>query len=404
MTRPLSLDQPFIILLVACALRGLWAWAVPLEPVSDAVLYDAFARSLATGQGYAFPDGKLTLYWPVGASALYAAVYAVFGLHHGALVAFNLLVGGAVVALTWWLAWQVTGTARVAAWAAWAMALWPGLIQYTTILASELLFIALVLLALNALMAARWPLAWRGTVFGLAIVGASLVRPVALPLIVLLPLALGLQPGQRRAALGLLLASLLSATCMLGPWAARNHALTGHAVLVSANGGANLWMGNNPQSEGGYMPLLPGPYANEVERDRYHGDLAKAYIAQHPWRYLQLCGQRFVTTFGRETIGVVWNQAGLERRWGSRVLQPLKALSSAYWLLAFCLSLAGVAMWLKARPMALLAPWMLTAGLMLIVPVLTVAQDRYHLPLAPFVALGAAWCLHVLAARRALRT
>lgn len=402
-SRPGAWTSPWLILLVAFALRALWAAAVPIEPLSDAVLYDAFARSIASGQGYAFPDGQLTLYWPVGAPALYAAVYGLFGPQHGALLGLNLLLGTAAVGLTSLLARRVSGSVVVAALAGWLMALWPGLIQYTTVLASELPFIVLLLLALQALLAERWPAWARALGFGLAICGASFVRPVALPLIVLLPLALMLQAGQRRAAVWILLGTLLVALATIGPWAARNQRLTGHAVLISANGGANLWMGNNPQSDGGYMPLLPGAYANEVERDRFHGQLARRYIAEHPGRYLQLCVKRFITTYGRETIGVVWNQKGLERRWGSRVLTPLKALASGYWLAVFALAWAGVGLTLRRRPGAVLSPWLLTAGLMLLVPILTVSQDRYHLPLAPFVALAAAIALNTWAEARARR-
>ena len=236
--RPGRWTSPWTILLVAFVLRALWALAVPIEPISDAVLYDAFARSIATGQGYAFPDGKLTLYWPVGAPALYAAVYGLFGLHHGALLGLNLLLGTAAVGLVGVLARQVTGSVVVAALAAWLMALWPGLIQYTTLLASELPFIVLLLLALTALLAEPWPTWLRAGLFGLAICGASFVRPVALPLIVLLPLALGLRAGQRRPALWILLGTLLVSAATIGPWAARNQRLTGHALIEGKRRGA----------------------------------------------------------------------------------------------------------------------------------------------------------------------
>ncbi len=65
----------------ALAVRLLWAACVPVDPVSDGVLYDAFARSMVEGHGYAFADGTLTEYWPVGTSAVYALLYYIFGIH-----------------------------------------------------------------------------------------------------------------------------------------------------------------------------------------------------------------------------------------------------------------------------------------------------------------------------------
>ena len=55
---------------------------------------------------------------------------------------------------------------------------------------------------------------------------------------------------------------------VLSPWTLRNKAVLGKAYLVSSNFSANLWMGNNPESTGGYMPTPPEVKAmSEVERE-----------------------------------------------------------------------------------------------------------------------------------------
>ena len=48
-------------------------------------------------------------------------------------------------------------------------------------------------------------------------------------------------------------AAAIAAT--IAPWSIRNNAVFGEFVLLSTNGGPNLWMGNNPDSTGFYMPL-----------------------------------------------------------------------------------------------------------------------------------------------------
>ncbi|MBC8057609.1 MAG: glycosyltransferase family 39 protein, partial [Rhizobiales bacterium] len=138
----------WLIVGVALLLRLVWAVLVPVEPLSDSYLYDGFAKNIAFGKGYAFPGGDLTVYWPVGASAVFAAIYKVFGTGDLPSALFLALLGAATVWMTWRLARRYSGPVAAGV-AAWFVALWPVLIEFTTILASELMFVALVLAALN---------------------------------------------------------------------------------------------------------------------------------------------------------------------------------------------------------------------------------------------------------------
>jgi len=136
-----------VVLAVAFLLRLAWAALIPVLPVSDGVVYDQFALSIANGQGYAYPDGSLTVFWPVGTSAIYALLYRLFGHDLSVIAGFNVVLGVSIVWLTHRLAIRYFN-APVAVMAAWAIAIWPVLIQFTTVLASELPFIVLLLSAL----------------------------------------------------------------------------------------------------------------------------------------------------------------------------------------------------------------------------------------------------------------
>jgi len=385
--------RPWTIVAVALLLRLAWAALVPVEPISDSVLYDAFARSIAEGRGYAYPNGgPLTVYWPVGTSAVYAVLYTLFGTGSWVVPAFQALLGALIVGLTWRLGARFLDR-RVAAWAAWLVALWPLLIQFTTILASELLFIALLLAALECWSSRRLGDLWRAVLWGACIAGATYVRPTAWPLLVVFPLLAWFVDRRARPALLVLVVSSLTAGILFAPWVMRNHNLFGQFVLVAANGGTNLWMGNNPASNGGYMDLPPTPTLNEVERDRHFSREAIAFIKAEPLAYLRLSVRRSVSTYDRESIGVVWNQTGLERRFGSGVLMPLKALSSAFWWGVLLLGLAGVVRALRQRRARALWPLLAALVFFVVVPILTVAQDRYHVPIDPLLALFAAFTL-----------
>ena len=157
--------RPSIIMAGALLIRVVWTACVPVVPVSDGVLYDAFAQSMVAGHGYAFADGTMTEYWPFGTSAIYALLYYIFGVHTWVVPDFQALLGTTIVGLTWRLSYNALGP-KVAALAAWLTAGWPLLVEFTTIYASELLFIALVLTALNIWIWRRLPFAVRMIFWG----------------------------------------------------------------------------------------------------------------------------------------------------------------------------------------------------------------------------------------------
>ena len=242
-SRPTYWSRPSVIIGAALLLRLAWAACVPAEPVSDGVLYDAFAQSIAAGHGYAYPDGTMTEYWPVGTSAIYSLIYRALGTGPWVIPVFQALLGAYIVGLTWKIARPALGP-TVAAVAAWLTAAWPLLIEFTTVFASELLFIALVLTALNVWISRRLPFTLRMVLWGASIAAATYVRPTALPLLIIFPAIQWIADRNWRALIMGTALAALTASLIFAPWAYRSVVLFDRFVLVSANGGVNLWMGD----------------------------------------------------------------------------------------------------------------------------------------------------------------
>lgn len=382
-----------LILILAACLRIVWAVAVPVNPVSDCMIYDWFARSLVAGHGYGFGPGDLNAFWSPGIAFALAGFYIVFGEGGLAVVLLNLIVALGSIALVWDLGRRWFGPFAGTAGAA-MLALWPSQIQFTTIPASEWLFNLLVLLAVWL-----WTLA-DGAVrrslllaigVGVVLAAATFTRPLALLLPPLLLAERLVRTRQWSRSMAMAAIAMAITIGLLIPWGLRNQREFGQFVLVSANSGANLWMGNNPNSQGKYMDRPPAASGmNQVEWDRELGRRAVAFIQQNPGQFAALCLRRIVILHDRETIGVAWNRPALETRFGTSILRPLKAVSSLYWYAALAGGIAGMVVLLRRdRWRTLVAPPVLLLwGYFIGVHVVIVGMDRYHFPAIPWIAMA----------------
>jgi 4-amino-4-deoxy-L-arabinose transferase-like glycosyltransferase len=378
---------------LAILLRIIWAYFVPIVPVSDSFLYDAFAKSIASGNGYAFPEGNLTVYWPVGTSAIYALLYKCFGFSYLPILIFNIMIGVSIVWLTYAICLRYLNQST-AILSALLVALWPILIEFTTILASELVFIFLILSALYAWDSKNIQPILRAMIWGALICAATYVRPTALALIVLLPILELFAKGTLRQSFLSLSIAVITAAILFTPWVYRNHNVFGEYVLVSANGGANLWMGNHAGSTGGYAELPDLAFDNEVERDKHFKKEAIDFITHNPVDYLKLAFKRAIITYKAETIGIVWN--GAFEKLNETTLLTMKIVSTLYWWLMLLLTSIGIYQILKKRELNIFHMLMVVPGFFFAFPILTVAQDRYHLPINPFMAMIAGYAIYTL--------
>lgn len=380
------------VLFLAILLRVLWACLVAVDPVADSVVYDRFAQSIASGSGYAWPSGDMTVYWPVGTSAIYGLVYYLFGHSYCAVTVLNFVIGIMIVVLTYGVTKQYLSE-KVASIAALLVATWPILIQFTTIHASELFFIFLVLAALYTWGNERIPPIIRAIIWGALICCATYIRPTALPFLGILPILQWFKKEPISTCLTAFVAATLTAAILFSPWVYRNYQHFGQFVLVSANGGANLWMGNHEGSNGGYVPLPTLDFENEVVRDQYYKKEAIHFIKTHPLQYLKLTVFRAYITYKAETIGIVWN-GDLYKKMDDKPILILKLISTIYWWAMLIIAAIGLYQLLRKRELSIFSALPVTFGFFFVFPLLTVAQDRYHLPVDPFLAMFAAYAIH----------
>ncbi len=255
--------------------------------------------------------------------------------------------------------------------------------------------LALFLVALLLLLLARAQPRWMavGATLGLL----ALTRENALVWVPVV--ALCLQPRRRliNAALyglGLLLT--------LGLVVARNHHVSGEWLLTTSNLGTNLYIGNGPEADGSYVPLLPGRGNARFEREdatalaehaegrkltpgevsTHWRSLVFKQIAAQPGRWLWLMLKKVVY------VGNAYELPDTEDLYfGARWSWLLRALDSI-WHFGVLLPLAAVGLLVVKKRWS----WILAALAVSLAASVTAffVLARYRLPLVPVLTLLAA--------------
>jgi 4-amino-4-deoxy-L-arabinose transferase-like glycosyltransferase len=298
-----------VLLVLAVALRVLfWLEIVGLHaPLrGDEIDYDRIARSLASGSGFAREEGVPTASRPPLYPVVLAGIYRIFGPHAAAGRVFQILLGGATVALAYLLARRLVpeGAAQAAAVLA---AFAPPLVFISAYLLSENLYVVLLLSFLVVFSRSlETEITYRASVGGGILLGlASLERPNAFPFALFAAFAYllwGAGALRSRTAKTVVLVTALIA--VLAPWAVRNEAQLGKPVFFTTHGGITFYQGNNsivseePTYHGTVAPLeaLPGwddiKAKGEVAGDAEAWRLGKEFVRTHPRLALKMAGWR----------------------------------------------------------------------------------------------------------------
>jgi len=396
--RPGAIDARHLtwVLLLALGLRLVWAWWIPVIPVSDSNAYDTFARTLVEHGTFGWTAAEPTAFWPPGTTFIHAALYWAFGMNYLPIVAVNIGLSLGLIVICARLAARFWD-ARVAMLTAWILALWPTLVMYPTILASELPFLVLTLLSLDVWTNERLPPLHKGWMAGLLLGFAALVRPQALLLPLLFAfcaLASAEMTGAAiRSQLRLLIPAGIVMAIVIAPWTWRNHQLYGEPVPISTNGGITLWMGNTPGTDGRYM-AVPSEYdaLPENERARVLGQQAREYIRQDPVGFLVRAARKIGILYANESVGVGWNAEGIRQALGESWINVLKRLTQVTWALILALALVGfwAAVHRQGWLRTLASPITLSILYFTAIHGVVVSQDRYHLAFAGQMAMLAA--------------
>jgi hypothetical protein len=411
---PKRLDLPlaiglFLTTLIGLVVRLVWTQQVDTQPVADFAWYFDRAVELSRGMGY-HVDGKATAYWPAGYPLALAAVFKFFGAGVGVAKTFNLLLSLACVPLTQMLSMRLFGSRPAAILAGLIVAIHPSFVAYSSILASEPLYTALVLGGCLGLLSAetRW---WAYALSGGLLGAAALVRPQAIIIPILVMACAWLYDSATQKdfkfwrSLGI---AMLAAIVVMSPWLIRNQSVFGEFVFVSTNGGDNLLIGNHEGADGRYKNpdaagLERAEGMSEPARDKAARAAAFAYMTDHPLRTIRRWPRKLKLTFMTGTDAAYW---GFQKTAGELTIpgagsdkQQFKSFRRTsqdfvkwlMWALALGVVTAFAANWMK-RPgaafPALPIVMICYAGALGLV---FFGNPRFAFPVIPFIAMSAAY-------------
>lgn len=380
-------DRLFVVALVilAIAVRTAAVLLLAHEPVSDCVSYHDTAARLVGGAGFGPPS-----VFPPGIVFWLAGVYAITGIAVQHALLANALLGGVLTWLTYYVTQRVAPTA-VARLATVMVALFPSLVLsacaliYDPLLGCALL--AAVALFVRRADGARHPV-WYVVLIGAVCGVVCYVKPIGLLLPVVLGLAYWCRGARLRRALRntvLLFGGMVAA---VAPWIIRNSLYDGRFVGLTTTAGSGLWAANNPDATGLYMRVPPIPGMSAAEQDRYYWRAAWGFIFENPAQFAALALRKCAFMWGTSSTVMAFVSAD---RMDPRIEAALKVAINVAWTVVCAFFIfAALRGGLCRSPMVfwpLVALLAYTWGIHLFYE----AQSRYHLPVLPVLALGAAW-------------
>jgi 4-amino-4-deoxy-L-arabinose transferase-like glycosyltransferase len=391
-------EAKFLLLFVGVglALRLLWITFIPTQLYADWEWYDKLAYNMSQVWRYE-EDGAPTAYWPIGYPFFLATIYWIFGHSYFAVKFISVLLSMSICLFTYLAAKRIVGPlgARLSLV---ILALFPSQIFFTSILASEILFTAFLVLIIYLLVkrtdaSSIWNPVMVGVLAGLLI----LVRAVALffpLLIVFFYFKSDRSPVLvlRNAALTILVSYLT-----LSPWLLRNKLVMG-TFTVATSGGINLYIGNSPISSGGWVWRTENPFGaltapNEVENNRLGYRLATKFIADDPLGFVARGVKKEIYMFATDFAAIAkeLDLAAKARRVDEFVIFNL--VGQTYYLTVLVLSAGGFVLLLRERRKrnrgffllgAILAYWFAAHFVFF-------GTDRFHFPLVPIFCIFSSW-------------
>ena len=401
----------FIVLLVVAALipRLIWIYYIRTQPYSDFLHLHNYAVNASNGDFRGFVNFYAVFPFKMSFGLVLAGLYSVFGT--GLIVAklFNVIMSVALVFIVYAGAKMLYGN-KAARISGLLLAFWPAEIMYTSVIASEHLFLVLFTGATVLILKFIKKYTFKNyevtngnlilIAIGLLTALAQLIRPMAILLLPVFAVYILLFKRYRSdfpASFGLKIKSILlvlaSYYIVINLINLPVQSVTGVNVTKS-DSGFNLMIGTNQKSSG----MFNNEDFSIIERsnydiDRVHNEarrIAMDRIASDPFKLPGLFYRKIDKLWGNENYGYYWSttpigESGIENSVKAHP-RAFYGISQAFYILIIIMAICSCFYSLREKNYYALIILMIFGGIFLSYLLLEV-QSRYHLPVMPLLIM-----------------
>ncbi len=401
----------FLMILIVIALtpRLIWILNVNTQPYSDFLHMHNYGINASHGDFKGFVDFYAVFPFKIGFGLALAGLYSVFGPHLIAAKLCNVLLSLILVLIVYAGGKMLYGekAGRISALLA---ALWPADIMYTSVIASEHLFLVFFTGAVVLMLRFIKKYTYKNLEvtngnlllisIGLLTALAQLIRPMAMILLPVFAVFILLYKRYRAgaaASFGLKLKSIVFVT--LSYFIVINlvnlpvQKLTGIDITRS-DSGFNLMIGTNMKSNGMFnnddFSIIK---KNNFDINRVHSEarqIAMDRIKSEPQKLPGLFYRKINILWGNENYGYYWSTTPIEESSLGNIIKPhpraFYGVSQAFYILIVLMGVCSCLYSIKEKRYDALVILMIFGGIFISYLLLEV-QSRYHLPVMPLLIL-----------------
>lgn len=397
------------IILVGVVLRLIWIFTINTYPETDFMWYHVKGMELSEGKGflngiypyYIGQEGFPTAFRPIGYPGTLAILYYFLGSNFFVGQFFNIFLSALIMFYGYKLAFEFLGK-KVALFSLILYAFSPLAITYTSILGSETLFSALLVLSSYFYLVKRNPYA-----SGFLIGYLTLVRPIG----VLVPsIFIVFEFFRKQVSIKekfkFLAVFFTLFVLVFTPWLLRNYIVFGTPTF-STNGGYVFYVNNNDYATGSWSdpfkypnsPMLQYRYEDRFDEMAIHklgNELAIEWIKNNPSRFMFLGFKRLANSYWFRTDDIMWSMTIDLDTWHpmtSRAVFLQKVIYRPFYLVLFAYIIFSAINFVKFKKADLHLFVLLVFGYFNSMMFVLEGNSRYVFPLHPFYFIGVAFII-----------
>ena len=388
--------------------RIIWNIVIYTKPVSDFLLYQNYAVNISKGIYHIFDKSYLVFPFKFGYPLILGYIYKVFGAFEWTTKIMNISLS-IVLALLIYNICKYLFDNKVGIIVSFLFAIWPAQIMFTSVLASEHLFMVFFIASILIFLKIIDGHYSNAKIFYIIILGinltlAQLIRPISVilfpPFIIYLFLFnknIHLKKLSRKAFIILLITiSFMSFNIFI------NHLVSNkiHVSIAKSSSGYNLLIGTNFKYSGKYNSD-DASILKEYNYDykKVHSEAFKrAYkrIISEPIMFLKLIEKKFVIQWASEDYGIYWSTVKLNRAFPENIniikfRKYFNLFSLTIYLIYIIFAILGIFCCYKQNRNNYYVILLLIMIEFVISFTFLEVQSRYHYPVVPFFIIMAGY-------------